>query len=266
MIQNTINKPTPEPPRWLKQMYKWGGIGLVLMLMASLLTSAAQAATWQPRSGCSHTVVKGDTLNGLEKRYDVSKSDMMDNTPWIRRADLIILGKKIDVCESPADGPRLVNPGNNVEEWAEAVLNTKPDWAKSSHVLFLVAIGGPESGWDRTALNDRSTDKGWSNGVYYDGSFGVIQIRIRRDPPKTGLESVRNRWWLSQDLDNQAEAGWRILKAQGRDAWGPHKPWRGTAAIMPGTGYNDCVHSSVPNTCRGYWTAAADAINVAESR
>lgn len=248
--------------------------------------------SWEPRPGCAHVMGDREWVSHVVGRIDeIELEDFAAANPWLEDLDRIGAGALVDVCpaERQVGAASSVSLSDRIEansgfaaailpeadraepateslpglayEWAAAVAATAPDDATDAEIRKLVAVGGPESGWDNTAFNSSHTDRGWSNGVLYRGSAGVVQIRIMDTPPPftSGcVDCVRNLEWLNgPGLEQEAQAAWTIQRAQGWDAWGPLRN-RGTQLKL----HEDCnlVSSSRRDACREYWRVADVAL------
>lgn len=224
--------------------------GLAFMALLIVGAGVAGATGWQPRQGCSYTVQTGDTLTAISEATGTPIRDVVASTPHVVDPDRIIAGDTIDVCTVDVVQPRhgTLTPGRLVE-WAQAVNDTRPDWATDADARFLTAVSGPESGHCTHLWNpgDASANGKWT------GSYGCIQIRVLANPAAFPNDSFRDLQWLKQSFDNQAEAAWIVL-GQDRDhaAWGPYRDGK-----LPGP---TCRGSSNVDRCLTWWAQADAAI------
>lgn len=212
-------------------------IGLSIMLAAALGASENE---------CTHTVQPGDTLSSIGREHDVTWQRLAAINQLVN-AHLIHPGDTLDVChdrESQSQSGPVLVPGRLIE-WANAVTDTKPVWATDDDVRFLVAVSGPESNHGTHLWNPGDA------GGPFTGSYGVVQIRTMANPPAhPATDWYRNRGWLEQSFENQAQAAWIVLQT-GRQAWGPHRDGK-----MP----DDCQRSTNVARCAEWWEVADRAL------
>ncbi len=221
---------------------------LMTVMLIWLIVAAAGASSVRP--GCGYTIMPGDTLTGIGNRYSVPV-DVLVEVNDIKDPDVIYAGHTIDRCAAAVtDGrrPALSTPPElpgHAQAWAQAVRDMRPDWATDDDVRFMVAIAGPESGFGRWLWNPGDANNSFT------GSYGVVQIRILREPDD--YDWFRNREWLEQSYDNQAEAAWIVYGRQGKGAWGP---WTRKLHTDCGT-----VPQRWQQSCVEWWNIAEQALN-----
>ena len=231
----------------------WAAVTLLAGLVAVDKAGAADHAG--PRDGCEYVIVRGDTMVKLGTARGLTVAQLMSVNPQVRNANRIIAGETLDVCHPDvvdATKPVLVEVGlpGDVENWAQAVVDTRPDWATDADVRFLVAVSGPESNHGTDLWNPG--DAGWAGGARYLGSYGNIQIRVLANPARYPSDWYRDRAWLEESLDHQAQAAWIVLNAQSRRAWGPVKDGK-----LPN---EQCAGSSNVKRCQTWWAVADQAL------
>ena len=256
----------------------------VVIIMFSGGTEIQASEPWSPRAGCTHVVKQGQTLSKIGNYYGVTANDIANTSPLVTDIDLIHPGDVLDICApdlsalshplqdslygtriselepkiidvDPPDPDLSAHPGHIVE-WAQAVMETRPDRGTDADVRFLVAVIGPES-----THCTRPVNEGDRNPPKWGPSVGCPQIRTLLRASDLAREPYRDRVWLESSFENQAIAAWWVLYEPwgGRQAWGPTKDGK-----MPQGDPSRCHLASSPSNCETWWRQADAALHASQ--